>query len=118
MAKHLGVSEECITAISKEEYEKQTDKPRKDAAYLIMDMPENCYDCKMAGQLMNERVCRVNSSRVQQKGSGKPDWCPLRELPEKMKTDRHQACYANSYWTDEMKAGFNACLDEIIRQLN
>lgn len=43
-------------------------------------------------------------------------WCPLRELPEKEETTYPQACYENSYWTDEMKAGFNACLNEIMRQ--
>lgn len=34
-------------------------------------------------------------------------------MPEKRDTSHPKACYTNSYWTDEMNAGFNACLDEI-----
>lgn len=43
-----------------------------------------------------------------------PDWCPLRVLPEKEETVHPQECYTNCYWTDEMRAGWNACLGEII----
>ena len=77
-------------------------------AVLVMDMPENCFKCK----LQNWANCKItNKCHV---GEYRPDWCPLRELPEKKETTYPQACYTNSYWTDEMKAGFNTCLNEML----
>jgi hypothetical protein len=45
----------------------------------------------------------------------KPDWCPLRELPEKKDTLTTLECHSNGKWTEGMKAGYNACLDEIVK---
>lgn len=91
-------------------------------AVLIMDMPENCencackypsykddalYDCAITG-----KTIPINGGRY----GKKPDWCPLRELPEKRYTSHPKACSTNRYWTDEINAGFNACLDEILKE--
>ena len=41
---------------------------------------------------------------------GIPDWCPLREVPQKKDYD-----YCDrSIWTHE-RIGFNACIDEIMK---
>ena len=85
-------------------------------AVLIMDMPECCADC-YCGYFERDTkelnlVCGATGEDAN--NVGKPDWCPLRELPDKKETVNPQKCYTNSYWTDKMKAGFNACLDEII----
>lgn len=77
-------------------------------AVLVMDMPENCFKCK----LQNWANCKItNKCHV---GECRPDWCPLRELPEKKETVHPQECYDNSYWSDEMRAGWNNCLDTIL----
>lgn len=79
-------------------------------AVLVMDMPENCFKCK----LQNWANCKItNKCHV---GECRPDWCPLRELPEKEETVYPQECYDNSYWSDEMRAGWNACLDMILEK--
>lgn len=79
-------------------------------AILVMNMPENCFKCK----LQNWLNCRIkNKCHV---GGCRPDWCPLRELPEKKETVYPQECYDNSYWSDEMRAGWNACLDMILEK--
>ena len=86
-------------------------------AVLVMDMPEQvCQKCTLCYETENddEYLCCATGKLVPD--GAKPDWCPLRELPEKEETTYPQACYENSYWTDEMKAGFNACLNEIMRQ--
>ena len=87
-------------------------------AVLIMDMPERCADCPLrnSSHAKNSYVCcyltlkDISETDYYDK---KPDWCPLRELPEKMKEcgkypqpDR----IAPSY-----KVGWNACLDEILK---
>lgn len=41
---------------------------------------------------------------------GKPDWCPLRELPEKKERR------IGEHGERMFRAGFNACLNEIMRQ--
>ena len=85
-------------------------------AVLVMDIPENCdicpfcnncdYTCEVF-QIRNEKYTyEVPSDGV------KPDWCPLRPMPEKMQVcgkypqpDRIVPSY---------KIGWNACIDEII----
>lgn len=82
-------------------------------AILIMDMPESCDMCDLCYTLpFGNKICYIKLKGVPRQK--RPDFCPLRELPEKKETVNPQECYTNSYWTDKMKAGFNACLDEII----
>lgn len=84
-------------------------------AVLIMDdMPDYCNDCYAMYMSLSGIFCRAAEESLPAKAE-RPDWCPLRELPEKKETVHPQECYDNSYWTDEMKAGFNACLDEILK---
>ena len=87
-------------------------------AILILDMPENCFGCNL---------CHINSDggedrcqafevsrAVNSETYEKPDWCPLRKLPEKKETHTVLELHSNGRWTEGMKAGFNACLDEIL----
>lgn len=84
-------------------------------AVLIMDMPEQvCQKCTLCYETENddEYLCCATGKLVPDRE--KPDWCPLRALPEKMKVcgkypqpDR----IAPSY-----KVGWNACLDEILKE--
>lgn len=84
-------------------------------AVLVMDMPENCencackyfsyeddalYDCAITG-----KTIPINGGRYGEK----PDWCPLRELPEYKRT------VGTESENDKllMNIGWNACLDEI-----
>ena len=91
-------------------------------AVLVMDMPESCDMCDFVDDEQSPRYgektlyCGVpgNGEDVTDYIACRPEFCPLRELPEKKETVHPQECYDNSYWTDEMKAGFNACLDEIL----
>nr|DAM47067.1 MAG TPA: hypothetical protein [Caudoviricetes sp.] len=46
----------------------------------------------------------------------KPDWCPLRELPEKKETHTVLELHSNGRWSEGMKAGFNICLGEILKE--
>ena len=74
-------------------------------AVLVMDMPENCFKCK----LQNWANCKItNKCHV---GGCRPDWCPLRELPEKIPDLEHG--YEN---VDRsiIGIGWNACLDMIL----
>lgn len=83
-------------------------------AVLIMDMPESCFGCNLCHiDYEEERATCQAYETVKEVNSGtfkKPNWCPLRELPEKKKLT-----YAD--WGTENKVnGWNDCLDEILKE--
>ena len=84
-------------------------------AVLIMDMPESCSRCNFLYEFQGIKKCRLmnvlngGASRVSQNTFTvkRHEKCPLRELPDKEHND-------NEY-SDGYDAGWNACLDKIIR---
>ncbi len=72
-------------------------------AVLVMDMPKDCYECKLQDWLTCRIAKKCNTSH------SRPDWCPLRELPEKKSTEYNPA--RNPYITE----GYNACIDELLK---
>lgn len=82
-------------------------------AILVMEMPKCCNECCLSLPVEDkvERVlCRglekYHSTTVFSK---RPDWCPLRELPEEHNTDARQV---GEQWA-VFNQGWNACLDAI-----
>lgn len=79
-------------------------------AVIVIDipkMPTNCVGCPMTvySKSGTSVVCRETWT-----GDVRPDWCPLRPLPEY----RHPSEYGDSiiqYFKDK---GFDECLDEIM----
>lgn len=81
-------------------------------AVLVMDIPECCADCPCSfferdNPILN-LICGVTQEDAY--NVGKPDWCPLRELPEKKERR------IGEHGERMFRAGFNACLNEIMRQ--
>ena len=84
-------------------------------AVLVMNMPECCADCPCSfferdNPILN-LICGVTQEDAY--NVGKPDWCPLRELPEKipeLKSGYEEVS------TSIHRVGWNACLDEMVRQ--
>lgn len=77
-------------------------------AILIMDMPDYCNDCYAVHMSQNGKFCRAAKKHLQPKAE-RPDWCPLRELPEKKElylSINNQKGYCD---------GWNACLDKILK---
>ena len=88
-------------------------------AVLVMDMPESCKKCvfcrglnacKLNKYLVGDRICTIYTVDKQIMEGGKPDWCPLRELPEKM--PELKAGYEDIS-TSIRRVGWNACLDAL-----
>ena len=90
-------------------------------AVLVMDMPETCCDCnfcreiqegieaccELMDELNDNTLCRMIDSKngyCQEK----PNWCPLKELPERMK-------YHDGIFNGQVK-GWNNCIDEILNR--
>lgn len=87
-----------------------------DKAVLIMDdMPECCADCPCSfferdNPILN-LICGVTQEDAY--NVGKPDWCPLRELPEKMEVCGKYPQPGKPI--PSYRFGWNACLDEILK---
>lgn len=71
-------------------------------AILVIDMPENCFKCK----LQDWANCRIVKGC--HTGDTRPNWCPLKLIPSKKDkpTKSESAACFNS--------GYNACIDEIL----
>ena len=89
-------------------------------AVLVMDMPECCADC-YCGYFERDTkelnlVCGATGEDAN--NVGKPDWCPLRKLPERMEVcgTYNAAYYAKGGKMPSYKTGWNACLDEILKE--
>ena len=77
-------------------------------AVLVMDMPDRCNDCYAVHMSQNGKFCRAAEESLPVKAE-RPDWCPLRELPEKKElylSINNQKGYCD---------GWNACLDKILK---
>lgn len=76
-------------------------------AILVMDMPESCFECNFCVELAaHDRCVAAGKSIFTIK---KPDWCPLKELPEKMEG------YNSIKWQwGEYEDGWNHCIDCLI----
>lgn len=88
---------------------------------LVIDTPENCYDCQFCYELHEgvEACCSImdddkDKSLMKEIDceygycQGKPDWCPLIDLPEKNNGD-----YPANTFDVGLAEGRNQCIDEI-----
>lgn len=80
---------------------------------LVMDTTENCMECPFLSLInfAGKPTCiaakkYIHSNKLK---SEKPEWCPLRALPEKMAIPRG----ARNVDGLEYAAGYNTCINEI-----
>lgn len=86
-------------------------------AVLVMDNPEDCTMCKFWNSKDDECYATGVEELSLNSEEAKPDWCPLRELPEKMEVcgTYNSEYYAKGGKMSSYKTGWNACLDEILK---
>lgn len=90
-------------------------------AVLVMDMPGSCSKCKFLYEFQGIKKCQLmnvlnnGASKLSQSTftEKRHDWCPLRELPEKMPDLEHG--YENVE-KSIIRTGWNACLDAIAKE--
>lgn len=75
-------------------------------AVLVMDMPKDCYECKLQDWLTCRIAKKCNTSH------SRPDWCPLRELPEKITSWKGKS----TNYQQGNRDGYNACIDELLKE--
>ena len=78
-------------------------------AVLVTDMPESCLGCNFmyCDEESDTETCQaMETTRDIDLIEDRPDWCPLRELPD-------EKCGA---WTDGMIAAYNKYLSEVLER--
>ena len=90
---------------------------------LVIDTPENCYGCpfgtEYCGNLEYEGLCELadcldcdvilmTEEHYDCESKSRPDWCPLKPLPEKSTIENDMTDYQCG-----MVDGRNQCIDEI-----
>lgn len=80
---------------------------------LVIDTPVNCEWCTVRGGSFYCH-CKLNHRNIEDIKK-KPDWCPLKPLPEKMEMigKYNQEYFQKSGKMPSYKVGWNACIDEI-----
>lgn len=82
-------------------------------AVLVMDMPDDCPMCKFFDLDGQCHAVDAENPWSTDPDKAKPDWCPLRELPEKI--PELKSGYEDIS-TSIRRVGWNACLDEILEE--
>lgn len=92
-------------------------------AVLVIDMPENCEECPYlddvsytcgAFEVLKQRYTK----EVPDEGEPRPDWCPLKALPEKKKPSKFPVSPGLPWKETDYEQGWNSCLDEIDKSLH
>lgn len=80
---------------------------------LVMDTPKYCALCALRSGVLHP-FCRVNNRDITDL-SIRPDWCPLKPFPEKMKATGLYNCeyFKAGDRPPSYKIGWNNCIDEI-----
>lgn len=81
---------------------------------LVMKTPESCRSCYLCEFTLNLQYCRGKKKDIKDT-SIRPDWCPLKSLPDKMKLT---GVYGREYFQSNgkmpsYKIGWNDCIDKI-----
>ena len=76
--------------------------------YIVMDEPERCAECRLCGTFEIGIYCHFEDKPITTKELEKrPEWCPLKNLPEKMAVE-------NRWFSEDYSRGWNACIDRIL----
>ena len=83
-------------------------------AILVIDMPKSCKDCDIMFPDDHSDYCPWEGATTDVydyiQNNTKPDWCPLKEMPEKRSIN-----IALGHDIDiDCAIGYNSCIDEIV----
>lgn len=78
---------------------------------IVVDMPEKCCNCRMGfvNEFYVQFECYYKVGEEIKPDDGKPDWCPIRPLPER-------AYHENYCDNGRYDKGWNDCLDKIMEE--
>lgn len=85
-------------------------------AIYVMDTPKSCTECPLSleTEVVNTIICRgCEKYSINPRCTEKPDWCPLKEVPQKCE-ERSISEYEFGSLGKGYEVGWNACLKAIL----
>ncbi len=84
---------------------------------LVIDTPNNCRECHFGKHDYPYPYCRITINCMDSL-NGKPEWCPLSPIPEKVKLKQYTdntALDMESVLAYQYVQGYNACIQDILK---
>lgn len=81
---------------------------------IITDIPEHCGQCIAYDDEFDK--CNASEHEEYIKEDEKPNWCPIKPIPEKMKF--YGKYPQRDGFLPSVKIGWNNCIDEILKGEN
>ena len=75
-------------------------------AVLVFDMPSSCIECPCLHINTFSKICGAMDEYIE---LDKPDWCPLREMPNKF-----DLLDDDDYFNNGWSRGYNYCINRIL----
>ena len=89
----------------------------KQKSYIIMETPKNCRQCILQQRLFgNTHICGKAQKSFDIRTTEKPDWCPLKSIPNKKDytPGMKDSIDDYNYLVGKMD-GWNNCIDELLK---
>ena len=99
--------------------ETENNSGRKQKSILVIDTPNDCYDCPLYTSIGYEdgsadeygfcddrNILKQEEAQEKIRFDEKPKWCPLNPLP-------HSKQMENRWFSDDYSKGWNDCLKEL-----
>lgn len=91
-------------------------------AILVIETPKRCSMCEFLKRT-DEKYCYCGrlgfdyqiNEYMTSTPKGKPDWCPVKNIPEKKKPRRIYDNNLGHFHVSAFDKGFNKCIDEILQ---
>lgn len=83
-------------------------------AVLVMDMPSGCIKCPLYDYVTSSCFL-TNKFPNNISDDFKPDWCPLKPMPEK-KVLSGDVADIQKMGKELIDIGYNACIDELLKR--
>ena len=81
-------------------------------AILVLEMPKNCLECPCSDigkDCFSNDYCELIANKEIESPYEKPDWCPLKPKPEKIRKQ-----IGETEWQQGFTDGWNSFIDEIL----
>lgn len=86
------------------------------AVLILNEMPDTCTECQFSIYAGRYYCTTMTRELIGYPFINRPDWCPLKALPEKMDIcGTYDAEYrAKGGWMPSMKIGWNKCVEYLL----
>lgn len=77
---------------------------------IVVDIQDNCYQCPAYSDEWD--ICNISGEDTT--GGKKPDWCPIKPMPEKKNVPKKVCSIPGVHYVGWAN-GWNHCVDEILK---